>query len=59
MQVIDDLKGELEGLYEDRAFPFYLLVGGILVAAFTQDLLWLGIGVVGFVALFLKDVVTG
>ena len=59
MQIFDDIKGELESLYEDRMFPFYLLVGGILISAFTQDLLWLGIGVIGFLAFTFRDLITG
>ena len=58
MQIFDEFRDELESLYEDKMFPFYLLVGGILVSAFTQDLLWLGIGVIGFLVFTFKGLVT-
>ncbi len=48
------LKRELEEAYESEFFPMYCLVGGILAVALTDDILWLGVGVVGFVVFLFK-----
>lgn len=53
MGFLDGLRDQLEDLKSSKMFPIYWLTGGIVVAAFTSDILWVYIAIGGFAFLML------
>lgn len=41
------IKSEFKEIYESRFFPMYWIIGFALVDAYTQDWLWLLVGIFG------------
>jgi hypothetical protein len=44
----DELKRQLEDVYESQYFPIYCIGGSVLLVGITNDVLWLLIGLAGF-----------
>ena len=46
---VSGVRSNFKKLYRSRIFPFYFLMGGVVMDAFANDIIWLLIGIGGFI----------